>query len=462
MRSIEPGISRFRVWSFRPSRNDGKCCVALHLHAQYRAMPVDPSAPGEEVAAVHAPADSSRDTPLFTPDSAQAWVRLALALLIGSIGSVGMSSVVVVLPVVQAEFGATRGAVSVAFTLTILGFGVGGVATGRVTDRFGIVAAMALSISFLGLAYLLAGLSTTLWQFIAVHVLIGLGTSATFGPMMAEASHWFERYRGLAVTIVASGNYVGGTLWPPLVNWGMQTAGWRATHIAIGIFCAVAMTVVLLVLRAQIGRAARRSHANAPPPRVDLRLSTNTLTVMLCIASIACCVAMAMPQVHIVAYCGDLGYGVARGAEMLSIMLGFGIISRVGSGFIADRIGGVATLLLGSVLQGTALFLFLWFDGLISLYIISALFGLFQGGIVPSYAIIVREYFSPREAGTRLGLVLMATLLGMALGGWMSGLIFDFTGSYRIAFLNGLAWNLVNVSIMTWLLQRSRRRLALA
>jgi MFS family permease len=425
-------------------------------------MPVDPSAPGEEVAAVHAPADSSRDTPLFTPDSGQAWVRLALALLIGSIGSVGMWSVVVVLPVVQAEFGATRGAVSLAFTLTMLGFGVGGVATGRVTDRFGIVAAMALSISFLGLAYLLAGLSTTLWQFIAVHVLIGLGTSATFGPMMAEASHWFERYRGLAVTIVASGNYVGGTLWPPLVNWGMQTAGWRATHIAIGIFCAVAMTVVLLVLRAQIGRAARRSHANAPPPRVDLRLSTNTLTVMLCIASIACCVAMAMPQVHIVAYCGDLGYGVARGAEMLSLMMAFGVISRIGSGFLADKIGGILTLLIGSVAQGFALLFYLFFDSLTSLYLISAMFGLFQGGIVPSYAIIVRESMPASEAATRVGIVILASVVGMSFGGWVSGVIFDATGSYAAAFLNGLVWNALNIIIVVSLLIRARRRLALA
>src|SRR6266481_9657392 len=312
-----------------------------HLHAQYRAMLLDPEAAGDEVAPVHAPSDSSRRAVAFTPDSGQAWVRLVLAVIIGSIGSVGMWSVVVVLPVVQAEFGATRGAVSLAFTLTMLGFGLGGVATGKITDRFGIVAAMTLSIAFLGSAYVLAGLSTTLWQFILVHCLIGLGTSATFGPLMAEASHWFERYRGLAVTIVASGNYIGGTIWPPLVNWGIQTAGWRATHIAIGIFCAVAMTIVLLVLRAQIGRAAMRSHDNASPPRVDLRLSTNTLTVMLCIASIACCVAMAMPQVHIVAYCGDLGYGVARGAEMLSLMLGFGIVSRIASGWVADRIGGI-------------------------------------------------------------------------------------------------------------------------
>src|SRR6202040_3938817 len=176
----------------------------------------------------------------------------------------------------------------------------------------------------------------------------------------------------------------------------------------IGIFCAVAMTAVLAALRAQIGAESRRSHENAAPPRVDLRLSTNTLTVMLCMASIACCVAMAMPQVHIVAYCGDLGYGVARGAEMLSLMLACGIVSRIGSGFLADRIGGVATLLIGSLAQGTALLLYLFFDGLASLYVISALFGFFQGGIVPMYAVIVRDYFPLREIGTRLGLVLMA------------------------------------------------------
>jgi MFS family permease len=196
--------------------------------------------------------------------------------------------------------------------------------------------------------------------------------------------------------------------------------------------------------------------------QAELPFSPTTLQTLLFIAGIGCCVAMSMPQVHLVAYCGDLGYGAARGAEMLSLMLGLGIISRVASGFIADRIGGVRTLLLGSLLQGVALFLYLFFDGLASLYIISGLFGLFQGGIVPSYAIIVREYFPPREASTRVGLVIMATVFGMALGGWLSGAIFDATGSYRAAFLNGLAWNLLNVSIAAWLLLRTPRRRALA
>jgi len=343
-----------------------------------------------------------------------------------------------------------------------MGFGAGGVVTGKVTDRFGIVTAMALSIAFLGTSFVLAGLAATLWQFNAVYFLIGLGTSATFAPLMAEASHWFERYRGLAVTIVASGNYVGGTIWPPLVNWGVQSMGWRTTHIAIGVSCTLAMTLLLLLLRAQIGGAAVRDHDNAPPPRVDLNLSTNALTALLCIASISCCVAMAMPQVHIVAYCGDLGYGVARGAEMLSLMMAFGVVSRIGSGFLADRIGGIRTLLIGSLAQGFALLFYLFFDGLSSLYIISAMFGLFQGGIVPSYAIIVREAMPAREAATRVGIVIFASVFGMSFGGWVSGVIFDATGSYAAAFLNGLAWNALNITIMVGLSIRSRSRLALA
>jgi MFS family permease len=411
---------------------------------------------------VLAPSDSPTDSPLFTPDSRQAWVRLALALVMGSIGSVGMWSVVVVLPVVQAEFGATRGDVSLAFTLLMLGFGLGSVAAGKIADRFGIIMAIGLSTAILALAYVGAGLSTTLWQFILVHFLIGLGTSATFAPLMAEASHWFDRYRGLAVTIAASGNYVGGAIWPPVLNWGIQSSGWRWSYIAVGIFCGVTMTAVLLLLRMRIGAARQRSHVDAPPPRIDLQMPINTLTALLCVASICCCVAMAMPQVHIVAYCGDLGYGVARGSEMLSLMLAFGIISRIGSGFLADKIGGIRTLLIGSVAQGSALAFYLFFDSLSSLYIISAMFGLFQGGIVPSYAIIVRESMPASEVATRVGIVIFASVFGMSFGGWVSGVIFDATGSYAAAFLNGLVWNAINVSIVLALLIRARSRFVFA
>ncbi|MGB3507375.1 MAG: MFS transporter [Xanthobacteraceae bacterium] len=402
------------------------------------------------------------DSSKFIPDSRKAWVRLAIAVLIGSIGSVGMWSVVVALPVVQVEFGASRGAASLAFTMVMLGFGLGGVGTGKIMDRFGIVTAIGIGIAAMGLGYVGIGYATALWQVIVLHLLIGLGSSATFGPLMTEASHWFDRYRGLAVTIAASGNYVGGAIWPPIFSWGIQSFGWRSTHITVGIFVAIAMTLVTLVLRSQMGGAARHTHVDAPPPRIDLRLGNNTLTAILGIAGVACCVAMSMPQVHIVAYCGDLGYGAARGAEMLSLMLGFGIVSRIGSGFLADRIGGLRTLLIGSIAQGTALMLFLFFNSLSSLFVISALFGLFQGGIVPSYAIIVRESMPAREAATRVGIVILASVVGMSLGGWISGVIFDATGSYAAAFLNGMAWNAVNVVIVIALLLRARGRMTLA
>jgi MFS family permease len=388
-------------------------------------------------------------------DSAFAWRRLGAAVALATIGSVGTWSVPVVLPTVQAAFGVARGDASLPFTLAMVGFGFGGVVMGRLTDRFGVLAPVLCGVSALSTGYIAAGFAPNLMLFALVHLLIGLGTSATFGPLMADSSQWFTHRRGIAVAIVSSGNYIGGVIWPPLLQHFVSAEGWRMTHIAVGAVCALLMLPFVPMLRRRAprgGAAAEASHAAA---QSAAGLSPNALQAMLCVAGVACCVAMAMPQVHIVAYCGDLGYGVARGAEMLAVMLGFGIFSRVGSGFVADRIGGVATLLLGSVLQGVALFLYLLFDGLASLYVISALFGLFQGGIVPMYAIIVRQYFSPREAATRLGLVLLATLLGMALGGWMSGALFDLTGSYSAAFVNGLIWNLLNVSIALWLLMRA-------
>ena len=394
-------------------------------------------------------------------ESSYAWLRLAVAVTISTVGGVGMWSFMVALPALQTDFGVGRAEASFPFTMVMLGFAGGGVLMGRLADRFGIAVPLAIGALAVAAGYLATGMAPNLWLVSLAHALIGLGCSASFGPLMADISHWFVQRRGIAVAIAASGNYIAGTIWPPVVQHFIATSGWRATHIGIGLFCLVAMLPLTFALRRRL--SIHDSEAdNATDRMTEVPLSPFALQVLLCIAGVACCVAMSMPQVHIVAYCGDLGYGVARGAEMLSLMLGFGIVSRIGSGFIADRIGGVRTLLLGSVLQGVALFLYLWFDGLISLYVISALFGLFQGGIVPSYAIIVREYFPPREAATRVGLVLMATLIGMALGGWLSGLVFDLTGSYRAAFLNGLAWNLVNVAIMVWLLQRTRRRLAYA
>ena len=294
-------------------------------------------------------------------------------------------------------------------------------------------------------------------------MLLGLvGSSASFAPLVADTSLWFARRRGIAVAICASGNYLAGAIWPPIVQHFVESVGWRQTYVGLGIFSAVTMAALALFMRGRppaLGGAAPASKVGAPVPSTrPFGLSMNAAQTLLCVAGVACCVAMAMPQVHIVAYCGDLGYGAARGAQMLSLMLASGVVSRLVSGAICDRIGGLRTLLLGSLLQGTALLLFLPFDSLASLYVVSALFGLFQGGIVPSYAIIVREHFPPAEAGARVGTVLMCTLFGMALGGWMSGKVFDLTGSYHAAFLNGIAWNLVNLSVVVFLLRGARRQ----
>ncbi len=418
-----------------------------------------------------APAHAGRLAAPDGPDGSASWRRLAVAVLLSTIGGVGMWSVVVALPSVQAEFGVARADASLPYTLAMIGFAFGGVMMGRLADRFGIVVPLGVGAVALGLGYIAAGLSSSLLQFALAHgILIGLlGSSATFGPLMADVSHWFVRRRGIAVAICASGNYLAGTVWPPVVQNLITAVGWRYAHIGIGLFCLATMGPMLLFMRRPPPRsdsaaALAAEAARVPSSPAALGLSGNALQGLLAVAGVACCVAMAMPQVHIVAYCGDLGYGVARGAQMLSLMLGFGIVSRIATGFVADRIGGLSTLLLGSVLQGIALLMYLGFDSLTSLYVISALFGLFQGGIVPSYAIIVREYFPPGEAGTRVGLVLMATLFGMALGGWLTGAIFDLTGSYRAAFANGIAWNLVNVSIVSWLLMRAggRKRPAFA
>ncbi|WP_010686516.1 MFS transporter [Methylobacterium mesophilicum] len=398
---------------------------------------------------------------VVTTDSSLAWRRLTVAMALGTVGGVGMWSVVVVLPAVQAEFGIDRAAATMPYTLTMLGFAVGGLLMGRLADRIGIVPPLILGTLCLALGYGLSALATSLWQFALAHgVLVGaLGSSVAFGPLMADVSRWFRRRRGLAVALCASGNYLAGTLWPPVVEHGVHAYGWRATQAGIGLFCLAAMLPLALLMR---GRAPPAPSTRAAGRQAGLALSPSAIQGLLVVAGIACCVAMAMPQVHIVAYCSDLGYGVAQGAQMLSLMLGFGIVSRIASGFVADRIGGLATLLAGALLQAAALALYLAFDDLTSLYVISALFGLFQGGIVPAYAIIVREYLPAEEAGARIGAVLMATLAGMALGGWLTGVIFDATGSYHAAFLNGLAWNAVNVAIVLWLLHCRRPRTALA
>ncbi len=396
------------------------------------------------------------------PDSRYAAARLAVAVLLMAIGTGGMYVVPVVIPQIQADFGVARAAASLPYALLMIGFAPGALIMGRLMDRHSLLLPIVLGAASLALGFVLAAHARTLWGFSAAHgLLIGLvGCAATFSPLLADTSLWWTRRRGIAVAVCASGNFLGGAVWPPLVQRLVETHGWRAAYTTVGISSAVAMLALagFMRRRASLAAVAGATHGASHPTGKPFGLATPMALGLLMVAGIACCVAMAMPQVHIVAYCADLGYGPARGARMLSLMLACGIVSRLACGYLSDRIGGLRTLLLGSAMQCVALSLFLPFDALPSLYVISALFGLAQGGIVPAYTIVVREHFPAARAGTYVGAVIMCTLFGMAAGSWMSGKLLDLTGSYRAAFWNGIAWNLVNFAIVLFLLSRLRRR----
>jgi MFS family permease len=402
---------------------------------------------------------NTHTTPDTAIDSPQAAWRLLTTLLLMLLGNSGMYVVSVVLPEVQTEFGVSRADASIPYTLSMLGFGIGGMWMGRWADRFGIARVAALGAVGVASGFVLAGLSGGIVGFALAQGLLGLlGIASTCAPLLADTAQWWNKRRGIAVAVCASGNYLAGTLWPPIAQWGVTQVGWRTTYICIGLFCGIGMGLLALRMRTPPPAAAAATVNRQGVVASDRPFGMSVMQAqwLLSVAGVACCVAMAMPQVHIVAYCSDLGFGAARGAEMLSLMLACGIVSRLVSGVICDRIGGIRTLLLGSALQGIALMMFLPFDGLVPLYLVSAMFGLFQGGIVPSYAIIVREHFPAKEAGARTGTIIMATLVGMALGGWLSGKIFDVTGSYHAAFINGIAWNALNFGIVLWLYRRSR------
>lgn len=382
-----------------------------------------------------------------------------MTLAIALIANVGMWAIIVIMPAVEAEFGAGRAEASVPYTLTMVGFALGNFAIGRAVDRFGVTLSLVAAALGIALGFGLATLSASIAMLSLAQLLVGFSSAVGFGPLIADISHWFVRRRGIAVALVASGNYLSGAIWPLVLAGMLETSGWRSVYLFMAVVTLVGVIPLSLALRRRLPQEAQiaaqeKSLLNASASG----LSPRALQYLLGLAGIGCCVAMSMPQVHIVSYCVDLGYGPAVGAEMLSLMLLGGVGSRIVSGLLADKLGGVKTLLIGSALQCLALFLYLPSGGLVSLYVVSLIFGLSQGGIVPSYALIVREYMPAREAGARVGFVMMATIMGMALGGWMSGWIYDVSGSYQLAFINGILWNGLNIAIMLWLLTRSKPR----
>ena len=393
-------------------------------------------------------------------DSRYSWIRLCLTVLVATVINAGMWAIIVIMPYVETEFGGSRAMAALPYTLTMIGFATGNYLIGRAVDRFGITASLIVASLVTAFAYGLATLSGSLLMLSLAQLLIGFASAVGFGPLIADISHWFVRRRGIAVAIAASGNYLSGAIWPIVLAQMLQDSGWRAAYLAMAMITVAVVIPLAFALRRSIPEEVKTAANTASMLNArSAGLPPRALQYLLAFAGIACCVAMSMPQVHIVALCVGLGFGPAVGAQMLSLMLLGGVASRIVSGLLADRLGGVRTLLIGSVLQTIALFLYLPAGGMVSLYVVSLIFGLSQGGIVPSYALIVREYMPAKEAGARVGFVLMATILGMALGGWLSGVIYDLSGSYTMAFVNGIVWNGLNVAIVLWLISRSRPRL---
>lgn len=399
----------------------------------------------------------SAPSPGPVTDSAYAWRRLAWSVLIGIVSNASLWTSVALMPALQAEFGLGRTEAAYPYIAIMLGFLVGSPALGRWTDRAGITPVLIGAALLSSLGYLLGGWTEHFGLFLVTQLLVGIGTAVGFAPLAADLSHWFRRHRGLAMAIVSSSGYLSGIVWSAVIARVLSTGSWRDVHLMIGLALLVIVPLAFSLARrvpAEVLDQADRASADRAR---DVGISPTTIKWLLALAGIGCCIAMAMPQVHIVALCMDLGFTVQQGNSLLSLMLIGGVVSRLVSGLFVDRIGAVRILLIGSVLQMLALFLYIPFDGLASLSVVSLIFGLAQGGILPAYPLIVRDYLPARAAGAAIGTVATATQFGMAFGSWLSGFIHDQSGSYFLAFANGIAFNLMNILIVGLLLLRMAR-----
>ena len=382
----------------------------------------------------------------------------------------GMFLLVVSLKEMAGDFGWPRSVPSLAYALFFAGAGLGGIAMGYWFDRSGAGPVTLLGLTMIGTGAALVGSIDSRWQLYLVYgVMIGLlGYASIYGPLSINVMRWFEHRRGFAVGLVTAGEGIAGTIWPPVFRYFNETAGWRDTFLWFGVF----VLVTALPLSAVLWRKmpARDTGARDEEGRmVDSRpetpttlarpraLSTFATQTAICLAIVGCCVSMAMPVAHLVAHASDLGHATARAAEMLAIALFTSTVVRlVGGALVVDRFGGLAALLVFSCLQTTAMLFYAAVDGMLALYTVSALFGIGYGGINICYPVLVREHLPPAEAGRRLGVILLFGTLGMALGGWLAGYIFDSTGTYAPAFLVGATFNVANLIIVLFLIIRTR------
>ncbi|MDC6451352.1 MFS transporter [Alphaproteobacteria bacterium] len=392
---------------------------------------------------------------LIDLDSREAWFRLIIIFIMSVVGTAGMWSVVIIMPTIQSEFQLDRAASTYPYVTTMLGYGIGNVIIGRMLDKIGIKKPIIFALTLLILSYLLSTLATNVLWLSIIQFFLGFSAAAFFGPMMADISKFFYKRKGLAVSLVASGQHLCGAIWPFLIKDFLLDGEWRHAHLFIAFVCSIIIPILFFLIGNKKPNIEMNNNTEKKEEGVNsnlkLSISNRNVQTLLMFAGVFCCIAMSMPQVHIVPLCIDSGFGLAVGTEILSYMLFAAVTSRVLFGLLSDKIGPIQTLILGSTLQAISLSMFLPFDSQLSLYIVAVFFGLSQGGIVPIYAVIISKFLPSNEVAERVGLIIFATVIGMSLGGWLSGEIYDYTNSYKLAFLNGVFWNVINLSIMIYL-----------
>ena len=376
---------------------------------------------------------------------------------------------VVGLKQVAEEFGWPRGVPSLAYAFLFIGSGLGGIVMGYWYDRSGAGPVTCLGAVMMGTGAILSSMVTAQWQLYVIYgVMMGfLGQATIFGPLVVNVMTWFEDRRGFAVGLITAGQGIAGAIWPPTFRYFNETAGWEQTFFWFGVFTLTTALPLTLVL----WRRRRGVEVDAAQPRprhaedgsligeTELGVPVWLLQGALCLAILGCCVSMSMPLAHLVAHASDLGHATARGAEMLAIALVAATIVRLtGGSRLVDRYGGLIALLVFSGTQTIGLALYALVDGLLEMYLVSILFGIGYGGINMCYPVLVRRYLPATQSGRRLGVVLLFGAVGMAIGGWVAGYIFDVTGTYTPAFMIGFGFNAMNLILVLILINRSRGR----
>jgi MFS family permease len=387
------------------------------------------------------------------------WVVATAALIVLSVSYGAPLTTVVALKPIAEEFGAARSAAALAVSLTFIGAGCGGIAMGWLAERIGVRAVVMFGGTMIAAGLTLASLGGLMQLYVSSFLLVGLlGAAGMFAPLMTYVSRWFDVRRGTAIALISAGQYVAGALWPLVFQLGIDTIGWRHTMLAYAVFVVVIILPLAAIYLRRPPDAAALGGMHAEPRAGEpvLGLPPNLVLAALAFATFCCCVTMSMPMAHMVAFCSDIGIAPTQGAAMLSVLLVSAFFARQFWGWLADRVGGLRTILMASAAQAAAMTGFLLTQDEIGLFTISAVFGFGFGGLIPGYVLAVRELFPASEASWRIPTMLFPGSFGMAVGGWLAGVIYDRFAFYTPAFAVGVLFNLLNLAVVGALVVRHR------